>query len=445
LTTRRTGSWRSGPLADRNFRLLAAGQFTSTLGDLCYAVALPWLVLASHHGAALLGTVLACYGVPRTLAIPVGGWLADKTSPRLIMLAADLARGVLVAFLVALALRHVTALALLGPLAALLGAGEGLFVPASFSIMPGLVRPDQLTAANGISTAATQLGSLLGPVLGGALVATAGSAPAFAVDAATFAVSAASLALIRAGRPVAGPVADPVIHEEAGRSPSPAPDSGSPAGPGPEPAAGPGIWALLRQERLLQVIVGVSMLSNLAFAGTFDVALPALSHARYGAGGYGALMACLGGGAVAGTLLAARAGQLSRPAVTACMVFLGEAAIVAALPFLGGLPGACAAAVLLGVANGFANIVIITLLQQWAPARLLGRVMSLIMLAGLGVFPISALVTGALVHSLGPAPFFPVAGALLAVAIVIALSQEVIRSFGRSQPPATAEPGGATA
>ena len=69
---------------------------------------------------------------------------------------------------------------------------EGLFVPASFSIMPGLVQPDQLAAANGISTAATQLGQLFGPVLGGALVATAGSAPAFAVDAGTFAVSAFS-------------------------------------------------------------------------------------------------------------------------------------------------------------------------------------------------------------------------------------------------------------
>ncbi len=71
--------WRSGPLANRNFRLLTAGQFTSTVGDFCYAVALPWLVLSERGGAVLLGTVLACYGVPRTAGIPLGGVLADKS------------------------------------------------------------------------------------------------------------------------------------------------------------------------------------------------------------------------------------------------------------------------------------------------------------------------------------------------------------------------------
>ena len=127
---------RSEPLSNRNFRLLATGQFTSTVGDYCYAVALRWLVLSTHGGPVLLGTVLACYGVPRTVFIPLGGWLADKVGSRAIMLAADTARCGLVAALTVLAARHVASLALLGPLAALLGAGEGLFIPASFAIMP---------------------------------------------------------------------------------------------------------------------------------------------------------------------------------------------------------------------------------------------------------------------------------------------------------------------
>jgi len=46
-----------GPLGNRSFRLLGAGQFASTVGDLCYAVALPWLILSSHGGPVLLGTV----------------------------------------------------------------------------------------------------------------------------------------------------------------------------------------------------------------------------------------------------------------------------------------------------------------------------------------------------------------------------------------------------
>ena len=191
------GAVRSGPLAVPSFRLLAGGQFTSTIGDFCYAVALPWLVLSAHGGAILLGIVLACYGVPRTVLIPVGGVLADKVGPRTLMLAADAARCVLVAGLALLAARHTASLAALGPIAALIGAGEGLFIPASFAIMPSLLDEERLTAGNALSTAAVQAGSLVGPALGGALVAaTHASTAAFAVDAASFAVSALTLLMI---------------------------------------------------------------------------------------------------------------------------------------------------------------------------------------------------------------------------------------------------------
>jgi hypothetical protein len=53
-------AFRAGPLAVRDFRLLGVGQLASTVGDYCYAVALPWLVLSPHGGTVLLGTVLAC-------------------------------------------------------------------------------------------------------------------------------------------------------------------------------------------------------------------------------------------------------------------------------------------------------------------------------------------------------------------------------------------------
>jgi MFS family permease len=179
-----SAAWRSGPLAVRNFRLLTAGQLASTVGDYCYAVALPWLVLSTHGGPVLLGTVLACYGVPRTVLIPMAGMLTDKIGARRLMLLADVLRCVLVAVLALLATRHVVSLPALGPLAALIGAGEGLFIPASYTIMPSLLEPRQLAAGNSLSMAAVRAGSLLGPALGGALVATAGSGPAFAVDAA---------------------------------------------------------------------------------------------------------------------------------------------------------------------------------------------------------------------------------------------------------------------
>ena len=410
-----TGGWRSGPLAVRSFRRLCGGQFASTIGDYCYAVALPWLVLSAHGGAILLGTVLACYGVPRTVLIPVGGVLADKAGPRTVMLAADAARCVLVAGLAVLAARQVVSLAALGPIAALIGAGEGLFIPASFAIMPSLLDEERLAAGNALSTAAVQAGSLLGPALGGALVASTGaSTAAFAVDAASFGLSALTLLLIPR-RPAGGSVAAVAAEAEA---------EAEPGGPGG------GVLALLRRSRELQVILVVVIAANLASGGMGDVALPALAHAGYGAAGYGALLACFAVGGIAGTLGAARTGNLRAPAAFASAVFLVEAAAIALVPYLGGEAGAAVLLGVVGACNGLGNVTMLTVLQKRVSPGLLGRVMGVLMLCSFGSFPLSVAVSGVLVRHLGPAPFFPVAGALVGVAILGGLTQRDFRTFG---------------
>ena len=414
----------SGPLAVRSFRLLAGGQFASTIGDYCYAVALPWLVLSSHGGAILLGTVLACYGVPRTVLIPVGGVLADKVGARTVMLAADAARCVLLAVLAVLAARHTASLAALGPIAACIGAGEGLFIPASFAIMPSLLNGEQLAAGNAISTAAVQTGSLLGPALAGALVATTHvSTWAFAIDAASFAVSALTLALIPR-RPADGSVATVA----SGISENDEATGGGNAG-----MAGGGdggVLALLRRSRSLQVILIVVIAANLAGGGMSEVALPSLAHVRFGAAGYGALLACFAAGGLIGTLAAARTGGLRRPAVFASAVFLAGSAAIALTPYLGAQAGAAAMLFVSGAANGLGNVTFLTALQKWAPPALLGRVMSALMLCAFGTFPLSVAISGVLVRHIGPSLFFPVAGGLVAAAILGGLTQREFREFG---------------
>jgi len=413
------GTWRPGPLAVRSFRLLCGGQFASTVGDYCYAVALPWLVLSAHGGPIVLGAVLACYGVPRTALIPVGGVLADKVGPRTLMLAADAARCVLVAGLAVLAARHVATLAALGPVAALIGAGEGLFIPASFAIMPSLLDGERLAAGNALSTAAVQAGSLLGPALGGALVAvTRASTAAFTVDVVSFGVSALTLLLIPR-RPAGGSVAAVAAEAEAEAS-----------GTAEAGGAGGGVLTLLRRSRELQVILVVVIAANLASGGMSDVALPALAHASYGAAGYGALLACFAVGGIAGTLAAARTGNLRAPARFASAVFLIEAAAIALVPYLGGEAGAAAMLGVVGACNGLGNVTMLTVLQKWVSPGLLGRVMGVLMLCSFGTFPLSVAVSGALVRHLGPAPFFPVAGTLVGVAILGGLTQREFRAFG---------------
>ena len=324
--------WRAGPLGVRSFRLLCGGQLASTIGDYCYAVAL-------------------------------------------------------VAGLAVLAARHLVSLAAPGPIAPLIGAGEGLFIPASYAIMP----------------------SPLGPVAGGALVAaTRASTGAFAVDAASFGISALTFWLI------------PAVTGER---------DGNQRGPGPRAPAG-GVLALLRRSRALQVILVVVIAANLASGGMGEVALPALAHATFGAAGYGALLACLAVGGIAGTLAAARTGGLRAPVIFASAVFLAESACLALVPYLGGEAGAAAFLGLVGFCNGLGNVTFLTVLQKWVPAGMLGRVMGALMLCAFGTFPLSVAVTGVLVRHLGPVPFFPVAGALVAAAVLFGLTQREFRTFG---------------
>jgi MFS family permease len=434
---------RRGPLGQRAFSLLTLGQATSTLGDFCYAVALPWLVLSQHGGPALLGAVLACYGIPRTILIPVGGILADKIGPRAIMLGADSVRCALAAGLAGLAVTHTVSLLALGPVAALIGAGAGLFIPASMTIMPALLPGDQLQAGNAINGAALEVGSLAGPAIGGVIVALAGSAAAFSADAGSFLISALTLALIGSRW---APVRAQQAAAPAETAAAPAQADAAPADlePGADLPADGGIWALLRHSQVLRLFIVVCVAANLAFGGAFEVALPALAHARFGAEGYGAVLACLGAGAVIGTLAAARGGKIRRPAMASGYAFLIESLATALIPFLGGLPGAAAAAFVFGACNGFGNTVILTHVQKWAPPQLLGRVMSVIMLSSMGSFPLSVFVTGLLVKHFGPVPFFPFAAVFLAVSILFALTQRVYRDFG-SPGPQPARPSGQAA
>jgi MFS family permease len=426
-TQRVTTAFRSGPLALRNFWLLAGGQFASTIGDYCYAVALPWLVLSNHGSTVLLGLVLACYGVPRTVLMPFGGVLADKIGPRTLMLFADVMRCALVGVLTFFAARHDASIVSLGPIAALIGAGEAMFIPASYTIMPSLLDEARLAAGNAMNSAAVQVGQLIGPGLGGALVATTGSSTgAMGVDAASFAVSALTLSLLPR-RAAAGSMAAKSAQAAASQA-STADDQASTATA--EPAAKPlGMVAYIRGSRALQIILLVGIVMNMANGGMVEVALPALAHARWGAGAYGALLACVAIGAVLGTLGAGRTGRMRAPGHIASVGFIIEGVAMSLLPFLGGRVGAGISLLFVGAAGGLGGVIFFTTVQRHIPSAILGRVMGVIMMCAMGAFPLSVLVTGILVRHLGTTPFFPIAGIILAVSVAAGNTSREFRSF----------------
>lgn len=394
------------PLRHRGFRLLISGQLASNFGDAFYAVALPWYVLATHGGAVRLGEVLAAYGIARTIALAFGGHVSDRLRPWTAMMGADLVRAVALSALVVVAAAGPAQLALLVPIAIVVGAGEGIFLPASFAIVPALLPDEDLQAGNALTSSGTQLATLVGPALGGAIVALAGPAPAFAIDAGSFLLSSITLLGLR-------------TTEEASASDD-------------SPATTQTLRRIITTEPIVLLVFGVSIAANLGLGGLSEVALPALAHGplRDGAAGYGALVAAFAGGALAGTLVAAHARRARRPALVASLGFLGEAAFTAVIPYLGGTVAAATALAGAGALNGLSNVLTITAMQRWAPQALLGRIMGFTLVGSFGIFPVSVLLGALVVHADGPAIFFPLAALVLALAICAALTQKVWREFG---------------
>ena len=420
------------PLHHKGFRLLVGGQMASNLGDAFYSVALPWYVLADHGSAVLLGTVLAAYGVPRTVLMAIGGHASDRWRPWTVMMACDSLRAAAVAALAVTAASGRAHPAVLVAVAAVIGAGEGIFLPGAMSIIPALLPDQELQAGNSLSMGGSQLSFLLGPALGGAFVALIGPSSAFWVDAVSFLVSAATLARIKAslahGPRSAGPEAGP--GEAGGLGEAGRPREWEARAPD-DPIGRQTLGSLLRSERVLQVTMAVIIAANLGMGGLNNVALPALARGplHAGATGYGALLAAISAGSLAGTLVAGQKARFRRPAIAASAAFLGGSCFTSVAPYLGSL---WATGVTLAIGDGFysyGNLVFITVMQRWAPPKLLGRIMGLLLMGSFAAYPVSVALGGVMVRAFGPTPLFPAAAGILVLALLGGLSQKTWRDF----------------
>ena len=391
-------------LKSRDYRLLWLGQAISHLGDQFHLIALPWLVLTLTHDPFQLGLVLALAGIPRAAVMLFGGAFADRHSPRLIMLTSDALRFCLVAAIAASLFTGAVQLWMVYALALSFGVVSGFFMPAAEASLPRLLESEQLEAGNALMMGADQLAQFVGPALAGTIIALFGTAHvgssqagsfaglgvAFSVDAASFAVSAATLLLMRTLPALA-----------AGASEH------------PFAAIGDGLKYAFSQP-VFRWMLGLIAAANLLLIGPLMVGIPVLAQSRFsqGAAAFGLLISAYGLGNLIGIVVA---GSSRRPSSRTfswliLALFAGFGAVISALAFITTVWVGVALLAVLGVGNGYVAVVLMTLLQRITPAAMLGRVMSLVMLAMLGVTPISTAVSGA-VLSLGPDVLFVACGA----------------------------------
>ena len=392
-----------GPLSEPQFRLLWIGQSASAVGDGLTFLAIAFAVLHIGGKATDLGLVFAAFFAAYVSFVLVGGVWADRLPRQLVMVAADLVRGVVQVIIGLLLLTSSAQVWQVAIGVAVYGAASAFFQPASTGLVPQTVSPGRLQQANALMSISRNAGSILGPPISGLIVAFAGTGAVFLIDAATFGISAISLLLLRLVERPAPEVRQPFLAELAGGW--------------REVLARPWIAAAL-------VAFGISNASGAAFV----ILGPVIAERQLG--GPAAWGLILTGGAIGGVLggLVALRIRPRRPLLVGFAIMTLIA--LQPLSLLGPAPVLLiAGAFLLGFGAGeLTNTWWFTMLQQHVPEQARSRVSSYDWLVSFIFQPLGFLAVGPLSQAIGVTATLVGAASLILLADVAVTLVPSIRS-----------------
>jgi MFS family permease len=392
---------RAGVLRERNFRRFFVGYTTSLLGTSMSAVAVAFAVLDSGGTAADLGYVFAAGIVPQVIFMLGGGVIADRFGRRRVMLAADAVRCCAQAALAAALFLGHPRIWVFVLLAGLVGTGDAFFGPALSGLTVEIASSGQRANANALLSVANSAARVAGPALAGILVAVAGPAVVIACDAASYGASVLALGLLRL----------PGAARRSGRSPL------------ADLAEG---WAEFRSSAWLVITTVQFTLFNLLTWGPFLVLGPVVSKAYLGgAGGWGAVMAALGGGSILGGLLALGR-RPRRPVAAATASTFGYAVPGALLAMHAPVAAVAAGALVAGLGSGLGQAFDATAIQQHVPASALSRVSAFQTVTAFAFGPLAFAAAGPVAAVVGPGTVLGFGAAWSALSSAVALALPVI-------------------
>jgi MFS family permease len=356
-------------LAIPNYRRYLRGQSVSLMGTWMQMTAQAWLVLTLSDSASALGVIVALQTLPVWVLGPYGGVIADRVNKLRLMISLQTAMGVQALILGLLTVTGEVRLWQVGVLAALLGLNNAFENPARQSFMLEMVGRDSLRTAVSLNSTMVNLARVVGPAIGGVLIATTGVGVCFLINAASFIV--VIWTLLRLDRSAITP-STPLVRgkgqlREGLRYVARTPELGIPL--------------------LMMALAGV-------FAFEFQVTLPVLAKQALdqGSEGFGLMTAAMGVGAVGGGLLVAARGKTGLRPLTIAAAAFGVVLLLAAMAPT--LPLALGALVLVGWGSVTFMAIGNTTLQLAAAPEMRGRVMSLWFVAFQGSTPIGGPLLG---------------------------------------------------
>ncbi|HLZ72010.1 MAG TPA: MFS transporter [Dehalococcoidia bacterium] len=392
-------------LASYNYRLFFCGQVISLIGSYMQSTGQAWLVLKLTGSPAALGLVVTLQYLPVTLLSLLGGALADRLPKRpaiMALLALETVQATLLSLVV---VTGVVQLWQIYALAAFLGVMNALERPVRQTFFVELVGRERLVNAVALNSTILNASQVIGPAIGGFVIAVFGIAATFEVNAVSFLAVLAGYALMRPAE----------FYEAKGR----------PQSRGVLRDIRDGLRYSFGTPGVLFILLLVGCTS--LFAYNFSVMIPLIARfvLHTGAAGFGFLTASLG----AGSLFAAFA--IAGMPLRSARVLVVSGAAVAALTALLALSHAYLLTAALLVALGVATMALYTTanttLQLTAPPALRGRVISIYVLLQTGTIPFGGAASGYLADRLGVSPTLAVQALLCAAGLGLALAYRLRR------------------
>lgn len=393
--------WRMlRPLGHRDFRMLFAAVVLSVFAAGMWAVVMVYSVIDAGGDEVALSVVAAASAVGLLACAIPGGIVADRVSRRLILRVVEAANVLAIGSLVLASFFGVVTIAHLVAVAFVLGAGAGFFFPAYSALLPRILPPEQLLAANGLEGAIRPaLQQAAGPAAAGMIVAAV-VAPAHATVAVAVAHLLAFVLLLAVKRE---PEADVAGHEAS--------VDGEPASRGVLADLVEAVRFTVRTRWLLWTLL-FATIWVLVVLGPEEVLLPFLTRDRIGEDPrwFGFLLAVYGLGGVVGSLVVS-ARPLPRRYLTVMTLVWG----CSTLPFIViGFTDVyalmLASVFAMGFGFSYGNVIWGTLLQRRVPRHMLGRVSSLDFFVSLALMPVSMALAGPLAQVVPIPVIFIIAG-----------------------------------
>ncbi|MEV6553047.1 MFS transporter [Streptomyces sp. NPDC051597] len=396
-----------GAMGVRDFRFLWAGQAVSAVGDQLFTIAVSLRVIEVGGDAGDVGLVIGGRMLAMVLFVLVGGVWADRVPRRRAMIVADGFR--LVAITVVVLGAFDTATLPLAAMTFLVGSGEAFFRPAYGGLVPSVVPEERLLSANVWRGGMESAAAVLGPALGGLLVATAGTRLAFTINAATFAVS---LVCVLA-------VAEPPMRRRDPRSSIIR-----------ESREG---LAAVRRVRWTWAVLVMTALQTMLVVAPHMVLLPVITQEKFGGpSSYGLVLAAFSLSGLVGTIIVGRI-QLRHPGTSAIVfnALFATVPLVLLTPFsVGWVMGGYMVA---GFAMMPFNTLLHTALQRQFSPSLLGRVTAVDSLCSLALLPIGLASAGPLADALGRTTVLGVAAAVQLATAAWVLTVPGVRDFHQDE------------